>query len=401
MIRTSVVLSPRQNSDERLYLQANGLPVEVSGTSQAAVTTSHRPVQLYQASRYAQNRSAANLTSQTGIQGWQMQRIMELLDRQGSDAVTNLYTDGELDCEWLVAVDENRINAILSESFQFYLFRDQDLLEMKPVAVLKTPGDADGNHFRLEIRQEDQILILPRGLIPESQQNEAETILNGMQQLPDRLSKLIIQMRSCGVKAPANGWLALHALNVSPKYIPTDRSGFAAASGRRKPNIAPNDPGYSVPLINTEKTAAGSRAAAAAINNNRLIKIIAAAVLGIILLSAAVLVLRPGSDTQVPTGSTGPTSTATSAAPTTRRTTAASTLTTTTKPRLPNYVIARRLNLRSEAGTTGKLIRTLTVGDVLYVLARENDDWVKVETAEGEEGFVYAAYISDDKPSDQ
>jgi hypothetical protein len=398
MIRTSVILSPRQNQEDRLYLQANGLPLDVAGASQASVTTSHRPVQLYMATLYPRSQSGSSLTTQTGMQGWQMQRIMDLLDRKGSDAVAGLCADGEIDCVWLAAIDEQRLNAVLREDFKFYLFRNQELLEMQPVGQITTPKEELRQHYRLEIQQDDQILILPSGLIPAALHNEAEAVLNGMQQLPDRLSSLIMQMRSRGVTAPANGWLALQALYVTPKFIPTDRSGFSVGSSRKKQSDTANDPGYSLPVIDAEKFAANSRAEASAKNSSRLIKIVAAALV-VIILAVAVFLMRPGDDSAVTTGSSLPSeSTTSTTVPTTRRTTTTTTI-ATTKTRLPSYVIARRLNLRSEASTTGKLIRTLTVGDVLYVLEKTNEDWVKVETEAGEEGFVYAAYISDDKPS--
>ncbi|NLC84359.1 MAG: SH3 domain-containing protein, partial [Ruminococcaceae bacterium] len=325
--------------------------------------------------------------------------IMDLLDRNGSDAVAGLCAGGEIDCVWLAAIDEQRLNAVLREDFKFYLFRDRELLEMQPVAQITTPKDELRQHYRLEIQQDDQILIFPSGLIPAALHNEAEAVLNGMQQLPDRLSSLIMQMRSRGVTAPANGWLALQALYVTPKFILTDRSGFSVGSGRKKQSDTANDPGYSLPLIDAEKFVANSRAEASALNSSRLIKIVAAAALAVIILAVVFLLLRPGDDSAATTGSSLPSeSTTSTTVPTTRRTTATTTI-ATTKPRLPSYVIARRLNLRSEASTTGKLIRTLTVGDVLYVLEKTNEDWVKVETESGEEGFVYAAYISDDKPS--
>jgi len=84
MIRTSIVLSPRQNAGERLYLQANGLPVDMTAGSQSVVMTSHRPTQLYVASHAGQRQSGPTLTAQTGLSGQHMQRLMDLLDRQGS-----------------------------------------------------------------------------------------------------------------------------------------------------------------------------------------------------------------------------------------------------------------------------------------------------------------------------
>lgn len=478
MIRTSIVLSPRQNAAERLYLQANGLPVDVTAASQSVVMTSHRPTQLYVASPSGQRQTATTLTVQTGIQGQHMLRLMDILDRQGSDILARLYGDRELNGEWLVALDENRLNAVLSERFQFFLFRSQRLRELRPVARLGEPGaapdpvepaglDAAGDtgpdaakrfmyHFRIEIRQGDQVLVMPRGLIPPTLQTEAERVLQGMQQLPDRLSALIVRLRERGVTAPASGWLALQVLRTLTEYVATDRPSRPWLAGRRKGADSVADVGYSEEVAGPDGTAvrgpsaggrsfgrglgritgaAGGAAAGAAAGadrtaaagtqsytpgtsgtpgagderfglsaalSRRLLQAAVAVALVAILAVAGYLIFKPGSKPPATTTTTTTTAALTSATTTSRPTptmTPVPTTVATTAARVPWYVIARRLNLRSEPATSGKLIRTLTAGQPVYVLEQTSKDWTKVETPEGETGYVYASYISKDKPA--
>lgn len=549
MIRTSIVLSPRQNAAERLYLQANGLPVDVTSASQSVVMTSHRPTQLYVASRTGQRQAAVSLTAQTGIQGQHMQRLMDILERQGSDVLGRLFTDRELNGEWLVAIDENRLNAVLSERFQFYLFRGQRLRELRPVARLSVAGEpasavsrtqaavrtmnppaqtsealpagqrapsgaadtaspagmfgtfgsttastADSavasataasapsgvenpimNLFRIEIRQGDQVLVLPRDLVPQTLQSEAEAVLQGMQQLPDRMSALVVRLRERGVTAPGNGWIAMQVLRTMTEYIVTDRPQRPWLANRRKSGAAEAVLGFSEEIsspdsvpsrsaasgglrgigrsargatVATTGSAAAAGAAAStttgtatgvaanvgaggtgvsnsgssgsggsagrfgAAGENRdfgeaapfsrnLIRVAVLAVLLVIIAVVAFIVFRPND--KKPTATTVSTTTVmttmtTTARPTPTMTPVPTTVATTAPP-VTWYVIARRLNIRSEPATTSKLIRTLTVGQPVYFLEQTSKDWTKIQTPEGEIGYVYASYISKDKPA--
>lgn len=412
MIRTSIIVSPRQEAADRLYFHANGLQIDVATASQLIVRTSHRPVQIYSATRSGTRQQASNLTSQTGFQGQRWQRLMDILDRQGSDALPGLFTDGELSGEWITALDERRLNALLSDRFTFFLFRVGSLRELRPVSQLQPAEQGIPlNHYRLQVNQDDQILIMPRDLIQPALLAEAELVLSGMQQLPVRLSELGARLRERGVTVPFNGWLALQVLRAEPEYTVQDRGLRAWLAGRRKPEDDGTGPGYSDSLSNGPaapvKLPDGPEAgeAEAAVQNTdwsrrapRMAMITVAVIIAIAVLLLLYRAAFPAP--QATTGTTSLTSVTTNARPTVTPTVPPTKTPTTTTAPLPEwYVIARKLNLRSEPNLTSTLIRVLTTGQSVFILEQTNKEWTKIRTPEGEVGYVYAAYISKDKPN--
>ncbi len=62
-------------------------------------------------------------------------------------------------------------------------------------------------------------------------------------------------------------------------------------------------------------------------------------------------------------------------------------------------VSASVLNLRSDPGTSSKVIGSMTRGDKLNIL-ESSGDWLKVKTSDGETGWAYSQYIALSKDSD-
>lgn len=62
-------------------------------------------------------------------------------------------------------------------------------------------------------------------------------------------------------------------------------------------------------------------------------------------------------------------------------------------------VSASVLNLRSDPGTSSKVIGSMTRGDKLSIL-ESSGDWLKVKTSDGETGWAYSQYIALSKDSD-
>ncbi len=62
-------------------------------------------------------------------------------------------------------------------------------------------------------------------------------------------------------------------------------------------------------------------------------------------------------------------------------------------------VSASVLNLRSDPGTSSKVIGSMTRGDKLSIL-ESSGDWLKVKTSDGETGWAYSQYIALSKESD-
>ena len=413
MIRTSIILSPRQEAADRLYFHANGLQIDVAAASQLIDRTSHRPVQIYSATRTRIRQQAQTLTSQTGFQGQRWQRLMDILDRLGSDALPALFRDGELSGEWIAALDENRLNALVSERFTFYLFRQGSLRELRPVGQIVPEGqEAALNHFRIQVNKDDQVFILPIDLILPSLLSEAEQILSGIQQLPVRLSELGARLRERGVTAPFTGWIALQVLRADPEYTVPERGFRSWLAGRRKPETDTKGPGFSDgPSLPDSSTSSGAAerggegdaesGAPAGEWSPRIPKIAMIAVIVVVVLAAILLIYRAVFPRTVETTQTTPSipSVTTTARPTPTMTPRPTTTATTTAPLPEWYVIARRLNLREEPNLTSPLIRTLTTGQSVFILEQTNAEWTKVRTPEGETGYVYAAYISKDKPA--
>ena len=51
------------------------------------------------------------------------------------------------------------------------------------------------------------------------------------------------------------------------------------------------------------------------------------------------------------------------------------------------------LNIREEASTDGAIVGKAAKGESVTVVEQTNDDWWKVRTADGEEGYAYARYL--------
>ena len=66
-----------------------------------------------------------------------------------------------------------------------------------------------------------------------------------------------------------------------------------------------------------------------------------------------------------------------------------------TEPQKMLVVSAQRLNLREEPTIEGTLLRTLNNGDLLVQLDEPDGDWVHVETEDGEQGYVYVHYVTE------
>lgn len=413
MIRTSIILSPRQEAADRLYFHANGLQIDVTTASQLIVRTSHRPVQIYSATRSGIRHQAPNLTSQTGFQGQRWQRLMDIFDRQGSDTLPGLFKGGELSGEWITALDERHLNALLSDRFACYLFRSGSLRELRPVSQLTTTDQGIlMNHYRMTVYQDDQVLILPGDLIKPSLMAEAEQVLSGMQQLPVRLSELGARLRERGVTVPFNGWMALHVLRAEPEYKVPERGLRSWLASRRKPEADGKGPGFSdsmtgdLTAIGKDEegsedpdTESGSRAGEFSRRAPQLALIVVAIIVSLALMTLLLRFVFPKSEETGTTTSSIASSSSVRPTPTVTVTPRPTTTATTTAALPQWYVIARKLNLREEPNLSSALIRTLTTGQTVFIIAQTNTEWTQVRTPEGETGYVYAAYISKDKPA--
>ena len=51
------------------------------------------------------------------------------------------------------------------------------------------------------------------------------------------------------------------------------------------------------------------------------------------------------------------------------------------------------LNIRQEASTEGAIVGKAAKGESVTLVEQTNDDWWKIKTADGEEGYAYARYL--------
>ncbi len=52
------------------------------------------------------------------------------------------------------------------------------------------------------------------------------------------------------------------------------------------------------------------------------------------------------------------------------------------------------LNIRSTASTEGEIVGKAAHGETVTLVEKTNDSWWRVRTADGEEGYAYAQYLS-------
>lgn len=51
------------------------------------------------------------------------------------------------------------------------------------------------------------------------------------------------------------------------------------------------------------------------------------------------------------------------------------------------------LNIRQEASTEGEIVGKAAKGETVTLVEQTSDEWWKVKTADGEEGYAYARYL--------
>ncbi|WP_197054764.1 SH3 domain-containing protein [Paracoccus sp. PAMC 22219] len=62
------------------------------------------------------------------------------------------------------------------------------------------------------------------------------------------------------------------------------------------------------------------------------------------------------------------------------------------------YVTADRVNMRAGAGTDNPVVTSLTGGSAVQALGPTGGKWVQVQTADGQQGFVAAQFLTTDAP---
>jgi hypothetical protein len=407
LIRTALTLSIIPADMQNCSYLANGTHLGL--LSQSAqnihVQTSHRPIQLTVALR-TEETSAAALTRQRQLVGaWQ--DFAQLLAKRGTAELNSLIGQYHLKADWLILLDEKRLQAWLPADAGFYLLRQNVLRFLRPIPAPELPGGevpdlAGRQYYSFAVDQGDQIYLLPPALLSFFGSGEASAILLGLRQLPARVADLINTAHQRGFTIEFT-WMALQIVHLEPDELPgmtqkprsTNPGLVASLLGRRSAAGQQAPAADSFSLAESQDQMAEPEPAPTPwrrLLQNRY-RLLAAAIMILIIIVLAIILahwLNPAATEQTTEPTTNNSAVQPSLTPTLRPTqppTTASTL-----PQLK--VTARQLNLRESPDRTSTLLLTLKTGDIVTQLGEPKDHWVKVKTAEGMVGYIYSDYVT-------
>jgi len=416
LIRTALTLSiSTQDAQNTSYL-ANGthLGLLSSAAQNIHVQTSHRPTQLIVALKSDDVTSGASIAQQRQlITTWQ-DFLQILAHHQGSE-LNGLMQKYHLAPEWLICLDQHRLQAWLAPDAGFYLLRGSELRRLRPVASRNPAAPAtveeqvDANpdarqFYALNIRPSDHFFLLPPALLSYFSPGEAADILRGLRQVPAKMGDLFYNARLRGY-AEETTWLALQILRLEEDQLPDiinprrrsaqqpgSLTGLVRKSRKQLPaELSPDSLGMDEQTGElTDLAGTGSLAAA---GDRKMLYRLIGGLVALAFVITLIIIFWPGPKDPAST-TTGATS-----SPTTRMTSAQPTLSPTpaltTTEALPRLTVnARQLNLREQPDRNAKLLTTLKNGDVLIQLAEPDGDWVKVETEDGLVGYVFNQYVT-------
>lgn len=409
MIKTALTMNINpQDAQINTYL-VNGthLGLLSSATQNIHVQTCHRPVQMVVAIQAQDQDSGTSLARQRQlISAWQA--FFPILTHRGCLELNDLLQQYHLVPDLIICYDETRLQAWLPADSGFYLLRRGEMRRLRPV-TLRDNLFSDAYHethlfYALQLNPEDYFFVLPPDLIPVFSAGEIAGILLGLRQLPAKMSDLFHTARQRGYVNDAT-WIAIQVLRLEEDQKPDSShvnliqsargwlQGLKPAAGASMPEDSASDA-----MTTGEEPAERQEARLPGgywppTRANLRVWIAAMGLLALLLLVVILVIGRPGGEPQesstVPSESTSQTT----AAPTTVKPTEATTSQTTTEALITLTVNAKKLNLREEPNTQANLLKTLQEGDQLVQLSEPQDDWVKVRTADGMEGYVFFDYV--------
>jgi len=413
LIRSALTLSISPLDAQTTSYLVNGthLGLLSAAPQNTHVQTTHRPLQMIVALKDTELGNASSLVLQRQrLSAWQ--EFMPILSRRPVSDLNRLLNQYRIFPCWLIVFDEHRLQAWLPADAGFYLLRDHELRRMRPTSPRdEVPAAAEYSEgprqfYTLSLQQNDQFFLLPPALFNLFGPGEAADVLTGLRQLPAKVGELISTARQRGFSEEFT-WLAMQVLRLEEDYLPgapkkadvnKPRMLFPGLFGQTRQNDRHDPDSEAVDLDDEslDQQSDGQKLTFwTALNNRKFVYLLGGGLLLIVLLIIAIVLLSlPENEPDT----TDPTSTPTSTAVMTSATaepTLTPTLAPSPTPALPQLLVsARRLNLRSEPTRDSALLDTLENGDILYQLAEPADDWVKVRTAEGLEGFVYFSYVT-------
>lgn len=410
MIKAALTININQEDMQQFSYLVNSTPLGLlsSATQNIHIQTSHRPLQYIIGIKADKQDRTDDLASQkTRLYRWQA--FIPILAQRGCSELNATLAQYQLQPDLLVCYDQNRMFAWIPLAFGFYLLRDGELRKLRPVSL---PDPLFGQTFHeqtayytLQIRQGDFFLLLPPDLPSVFATGEIVDLMLGLTQLPAKMSDLMLVARQRGYVGDSS-WLAIEVLlkdeDQQPE-APREKNSsnlFSRIIGRNtKDEVPESHESGSDPMSGEEEAPSPEKTVFQLLWADRsqaqrflligfvLIIVIVAGVT----LSALVRKTAPIETSAAST--TGKTASVT-ATPAPTPTSLPTATPQPTDPPVSLQVTANRLNLREEPGSDAPLLMTLSSGDRLEQLAEPEEDWVKVKTADGTVGYVYAPYVT-------
>ncbi len=416
MIRTALTLNISAQDAQNVSFLANGTQLGLlsSTAPNIHVQTCHRPLQLIVSIRADEEpASSASLAHQRQqITAWQ--NFYQLLSRRGSAELNSLMHQYHLQPDWLLCLDEHRLQAWLPYELGFYLLRQNELRRLRSTmprdsaqATTTEKVGADQTsaqqYYALNINPDDHFFILPPTLLSYYSAGEAAGLLLGLRQLPAKMSDLFNTARLRGYYDESS-WLALQVLRLDEDHLPEASQSFLHQAGMhwfnrlwQKPRQNELDDSGSdsvgaeeIPVAEEEPPVNLYRKILA---NKKLSMLVGASLLIVLVLALIFAFMQPSdSDPSANTIKESMTSQTTHAL--TPTPTVKPTVTAESTNALPQLVVAaNQLNLREEPDRKSRQLKQLKSGDKLIQLAQPEGDWVKVQTEDGTVGYVFYSYV--------
>lgn len=416
MIRTTITLSICASDAQDTSYLINGTLMGMlsSASKQTHVQTNNRPLQLAVAIKDDDIGSPSSLVKhQQMVSAWK--DFQQILARRHSSNLNSLLQQYHMLPEWLICIDDQRLQAWLPAAIGFYMLRNGQLNRLLPTTHRETSPASEEvqsesrQYYSINVRHKDQYYLLPPTMLSFFSPGEAAEMLHGLRQLPAKVSELFNTAHLRGF-SEENTWLGLQISRLEEDQLPDEK---------QKPSLKTH-----LPLLarlfaksaQIESDESASESVNPAVQEkaaqpkskllvNLLQKIsasqylpyylVAGTSLLLILLGIILFLLIPGAKTADSPTETTVSETNISTDATTIDTNSTEMLPTATTGQPNLTVTAVQLNLRAEPSREAALLTTFVKNDKLYKLEEPVEGWTKVRTLDGVIGYVYSIYVSE------
>lgn len=416
MIRTTTTLSicARDAQDTSYLINGTLLGMLSSASQQTHVQTNNRPLQLAVAIKNVDIGSPSSLVKhQQMVSAWK--DFQHILARKGSSNLNSLLQQYHMLPEWLICIDDQRLQAWLPSEIGFYMLRNGQLNRLLPAAS-REPAPAndvaqpDNKHYySINVRHKDQCYLLPPTLQNFYSPGEAAEILRGLRQMPAKISELFSTAHLRGF-TEENTWLGLQISRLEEdqlldeKHSPTIKvrlpliarlfSNTIKIESEESASEAVGQTGTQITIQPQNKIIANWITKISASHFLPYFLVGGASLLLIIFAIVLFLIIPGAKPAENPTD-TSASETVNTTVATTLDNISTETLPTATTGQPELVVTAVKLNLRAEPSREAALLTTFVKNDKLFKLGEPVEGWIKVGTLDGQVGYVYSIYVSE------